>query len=60
MYRSQRSTREKVCGNNGNEEDYLKYEKTFSYNISDVSLSFQISTRDKDGNHDSNLYWGAK
>ena len=50
MIRSSRWEAEKLCGNNGNSEDYLHLDETFTYNVQEVSLKFQFSIDSDDNN----------
>ena len=43
VHRSQRWETEKLCGNNGNYEDLIHFDKTYTYSIQEVSLRFDIT-----------------
>jgi len=53
---SKRVTTDKVCGNIGNFEDYLKINPTFNYNQTNVPLTFSISEQ----SNTKNDPWGVK
>ena len=53
MNRNNRMTAQKTCGNNGDWDDYLRFDRTYTHN-STIPYNFSITT------NNSGSRWGVK
>ncbi len=53
MNRNNKVTNQKTCGNNGDDEDYVRFDRTYTHNAT-APYSFTITT------NNSNSKWGVK